>query len=298
MLSVAGRCWSAGLSKTSTGITSLGQLQCAMVQYCPIASATHNMPALVVIPSRHMAKTVRTKNPRSPHLMKAKLLKAMEPIYAPDLRTPAERCSHKPVPASVYKLPPHPLEILLARETLKVIAASKMVVICHRNNMGLETLKGYRNAVWKLNMRLWPQFNNKILRLAFEGTKYATLSALLESTTMMVTSPELSFTNVVTGLKRIPTITPLAVVVNGEYIISVPQLENFAKRYKSGIVDAHGELVASLSTHSQTLLQALMHQGVTLSSCLSFMSKSSTVEPPLSNPVQAPASNEPTAEKA
>ncbi|OQV24315.1 hypothetical protein BV898_01854 [Hypsibius exemplaris] len=209
------------------------------------------------------------KHPRSPHILKAKMLYAMRPLHAPDLRQPAETC-RRTLPKTDVNRPPTMEETVRAREVRKILDASQMVVLCHKNpTSGLE-MRAYRNAIWKLNMRIWPVFHSRDLRLAFEGGPYANMIPILEGDTLLVTSSDLNFGNLYRGLRRIATAVPLVVVVNAQYVLSIPQLETFAKRYKTGIVEAHGELLSVLSNPTSSLVQALQHEAMTLSKCLDF----------------------------
>ena len=80
----------------------------------------------------------------------------------------------------LHALPPHPFETVMAREARRVIDGSKVVVLCHRNPVPANGLKEYQNAVWKLNMRLWPDFNNRVLKFAVEGGRYAAVIPFLQ----------------------------------------------------------------------------------------------------------------------
>jgi hypothetical protein len=127
---------------------------------------------------------------------------------------------------------------------------------------------------WILILILFSNLDERtLIEVLISSPAEVLVFSCLQVNTLMVTCSDLNFGNVIRGLKRIPTVVPLVVVVNGEYILSILQLQEFAKKYRTGIVEAHSELVSVLSNPASSLMQALQHEAMTLSTCLDHLAK-------------------------
>lgn len=72
----------------------------------------------------------------------------------------------------LQELPYNQLEVLLARWARQVMDEAEVVVLVHCNPTSVNTHKDFQNRVWKMNIRLWEKFPNRVLDCAVTDTKY------------------------------------------------------------------------------------------------------------------------------
>lgn len=93
------------------------------------------------------------------------------------------------------------------------------------------------------------------------------------SNAMIITSSEMNFINLVKGLKWMTSYVPLLTIVNGDRVVSYPQLQAYAKSITGDIGGLHYETSANLSHSARNISKSIQHQYFTLSQSLDHLVK-------------------------
>nr|CAD7568407.1 unnamed protein product [Timema californicum] len=158
----------------------------------------------------------------------------------------------------------NPFERLLAREILKWFNRSQMVAFFHRNPWTAEDQFKAYVALKKQDMHL-KIYGRSTLKMAVENTRYEIVLKLFESHNLLVFSAEPQVGKLLKLLKKIPQLTLLAGIVDGQFLSkkelvrysALPDLQTSRAGLVTVINSMPAQIVQNLNHHQQTLVRHL-----------------------------------------
>nr|CAD7431488.1 unnamed protein product [Timema monikensis] len=213
-------------------------------------------------------QTVRFRNriniqrPRAPHYIRAKVLDTCRPIFPKKFENiPMYELCNKPNEGKKSAGVENPFERLLAREILKWFNRSQMVAFFHRNPWTAEDQFKAYVALKKQDMHL-KIYGRSTLKMAVENTRYEVVLKLFESHNLVVFSAEPQVGKLLKLLKKIPQLTLLAGIVDGQFLSkkelvrysTLPDLQTSRAGLVTVINSMPAQIVHNLNHHQQTLV--------------------------------------------
>nr|CAD7198086.1 unnamed protein product [Timema douglasi] len=213
-------------------------------------------------------QTVRFRNriniqrPRAPHYIRAKVLDTCRPIFPKKFENiPMYELCNKPNEGKKSTGVENPFEKLLAREILKWFNRSQMVAFFHRNPWTAEDQFKAYVALKKQDMHL-KIYGHSTLKMAVENTRYEVVLKLFESHNLVVFSAEPQVGKLLKLLKKIPQLTLLAGIVDGQFLSkkelvrysALPDLQTSRAGLVTVINSMPAQIVHNLTHHQQTLV--------------------------------------------
>jgi len=194
------------------------------------------------------------KRPLPPHYNRARMLAVCEPVYP----TPPRNCDKE---ALIVKDKGNVLEenlyaIFLARKLRKDLQEHPVTCIFHCNSYTQHELINIRGSLYdmKFDMRIQPEINRNMVKLALAGTRWSPLIPLTESRTALGFCKEDDISKLLKALKKMPQFILIAMVAHDRILTknAVEELEKLRD-----IANVRAQLCSSLALQSVTLSQNL-----------------------------------------
>ncbi|CAL8073677.1 unnamed protein product [Orchesella dallaii] len=194
------------------------------------------------------------KRPLPPHFNRARMLAVCEPVYP----KPPRNCEKD---ALIVKNTENILQdnlyaIFLARKLRKDLQDHPVTCIFHYNSFTQHELINIRGSLYDMNfdMKIQPEINRNMVRLALTGTRWAPLIPLAESRTALGFCKGDDINKLLKALKKMPQFLLIAMVAY-DRILSKNAVEELARL--RDITNVRAQLCSTLALQSVTLSQNL-----------------------------------------
>lgn len=207
---------------------------------------------------------INIQRPRQPHYDRALFNAVTQPIVPQPTIT--QECYQKRVQKKFIDKSKavNPYEVIIAREVLQKLNASKMVAIFHINSVGADEMFKVAVAMHKQKMSL-KTYGKAILKRAVAGTQYETILPLFESNNRIVFCEEANIDQLLKIVKKAPQLILLAGIVDNRFLSKNEMIElsklpdlTTARAQFVGVLNSVGSALAgNLQAHQTNLCNLL-----------------------------------------
>lgn len=236
----------------------------ALRSFGQLLRTNFGLPLLQTV--RHRTRIPNLRRPAIPHWRRAVILELTKPQYEDPLKDvpTSELCEKRQRFLKKDIVEVNQFEQILAKELLAKVEESNVIIVFHRNPMSEPELFANRIQLSKIGL-YYHHCNNKIVKLAYTGTKYEALLHLYHSRTATFLGTEVKIPRLLRMMKKIRGLVLMAGVVEGR-LMSVTDLQRYAAL--PPLPALHGQLVGILNSPLQQLSQNLTYHQTELSGAL------------------------------